>query len=136
MSFRSLFCLLFFSKYSFKNTFRVSTSLDTILLGLMWVQTVYKGCPQTGLVGKEIKEDFVHVNQNLMCRPNAFKCKHRQFHYLYIFIGKSFCLFALMLYIPVNSNGYVVTISSLNSTLSWASLSKRLISTACTYFRL
>ena len=39
-------------------------------------------------------------------------------------------------YVPFNSYGHVETASSHNHTFSWASLSIRLTSTSCTYFRL
>ena len=38
----------------------------------------------------------------------------------------AFCLFDLMFNAPVNSYGHVETVSSLNHTFSWASLTKRL----------
>ena len=41
-------------------------------------------------------------------------------------------LFVLLLYVPVNSNGHYMRISSPNQTLSWASLNKWLTSTLCT----
>ena len=43
-------------------------------------------------------------------------------------------LFGLRFYIPVNSDGHVETVSSANHTFFWASLTKQLISTLCTYF--
>ena len=45
-----------------------------------------------------------------------------------------FSLFGLMFYIPVNSFGHVETVNSPNHTFSWASLTKQLTSTLCTYF--
>ena len=44
--------------------------------------------------------------------------------------------FWLILYVSVNRYGLVETVSSPNHTFSWASLTKRLTSTLCTYFRL
>ena len=41
-------------------------------------------------------------------------------------------LFVLLLYVPVNSNGHYMRVSSPNHTLSWASLNKWLSSTLCT----
>ena len=49
-------------------------------------------------------------------------------------IYSSFVLFGLVLYIPVNSYVHVWTVSSPNHTFFWASLTKRLTSTLCTYF--
>ena len=50
---------------------------------------------------------------------------------------KLFCLFILLLYIPVNSYGHGGMVSSLNHTFLWASLNKLFkISNSCTYFRL
>ena len=55
--------LIFFSKSTFsKNFFRIIISVKTvciqirpdILSGLIWVQTVFKNCEQTTLVGKEL----------------------------------------------------------------------------------
>ena len=43
-----------------------------------------------------------------------------------------FC-FDLMLYLPVNSYGHVRTVSSPNHTFTWASLTKWLTGTLCTY---
>ena len=42
--------------------------------------------------------------------------------------------FGLVLYVPVNSYGHVGMVSSQNHTFTWASLTKQLISTSCTYF--
>ena len=42
--------------------------------------------------------------------------------------------FDLILNFPVNSYGHVGTVSSPNHTFSWASLTKQLTSTSCTYF--
>ena len=47
-----------------------------------------------------------------------------------------FILFALLLYLPVNSYGHGGTFSSHNHTFSWANLNKRLTSNLCTYFSL
>ena len=44
--------------------------------------------------------------------------------------------FDLILYVSVNSFGYVATVSSINHTFSWESLTKQLTSTLCTYFGL
>ena len=47
------------------------------------------------------------------------------------------CLFGLMLNVSVNTYGHARTVSSPNHTfVSWASLTKRLTNTLCTYFRL
>ena len=49
-----------FEKNSFRNTIRVSNSLDPDqaghLVGLIWVQTVSKGYQQTALVGKGVSK--------------------------------------------------------------------------------
>ena len=45
-----------------------------------------------------------------------------------------YCLFVLLLYLPVNSYGHGGTVSSPNHTFSWASLNKQFTSTSCTYF--
>ena len=51
----------------------------------------------------------------------------------YGFLGQVlFCCFTSQ----VNSYGHCGTVSSLNHTLSWASLNKQLTSTSSTYFRL
>ena len=47
-----------------------------------------------------------------------------------------FCLFVLLLYIPVNSYGHGGTVSSPNHTFSLASLNKQLTNNLFTYFRL
>ena len=47
-----------------------------------------------------------------------------------------FIIFVLMLNVPVNSYDHVETVSSPNHTFSWASLTKRLTSTLCIYFRM
>ena len=43
-----------------------------------------------------------------------------------------FCLFALLLYVPVNSYGHYGMVSSSNHTCSWVNLIKLLTSTSCT----
>ena len=43
-------------------------------------------------------------------------------------------LFALLLYVPINSYGHCGTVSSPNHTFSWVSLNKLLTSTSCTCF--
>ena len=53
-----------------------------------------------------------------------------------ILLYYKFFWFGLMLYVSVNSYGHVRTVSSPNHTFSWASLTKLLTSTSCTYFRL
>ena len=54
-----LFCHLSFFFSSFRNTIRVSNSLDPEqarqMSGLVWVQTVCKGYQQKNLEGKELK---------------------------------------------------------------------------------
>ena len=44
--------------------------------------------------------------------------------------------FGLILYVPVNSCGHVKMVVSPNHIFSWASLTKQLSSTSCTYFLL
>ena len=51
------------------------------------------------------------------------------------------CLFGLMLNVPVNSYGYIGMVIlgrsvHVTTLFSWASLTKQLTSTSCTYFRL
>ena len=49
-------------------------------------------------------------------------------------LARSFIMFVLLLYVPVNSYGHDGTVSSSNHTFSWASLNKWLTSNPCTYF--
>ena len=51
-------------------------------------------------------------------------------HYIAVF-----CMFVVLIYVPVNSYGHFGMVSSPNHTFSWVGLNKRLNSTLCTYFR-
>ena len=69
MSSAEFFSELIFLIKSFKNTVRVSNSLDPDqarqLSGLIWVQSVYKDYQQTTLNGKELKPKiFSHKTLN------------------------------------------------------------------------
>ena len=50
-----------------------------------------------------------------------------------VYIARPVC-FGLILCVPVNNYGHVGTVSSPNQTFSWASLTKQLDCTLCTYF--
>ena len=52
-------------------------------------------------------------------------------YYIFIFWG-----FGLILYVPVYSYGHGWTVIHHTTFFSWASLTKQLTSTSCTYFRL
>ena len=59
-----------FSKISFRNTIRVSSSLGPDDLGLIWVQTVCRGYQQVILVGKDLKWNLPNDNpfyQQIIC---------------------------------------------------------------------
>ena len=46
-----------------------------------------------------------------------------------------FCMFVVLIYVPVNRYGHFGIVSSPNHTFSRVSLNERLKSTLCTYFR-
>ena len=52
-----------FSKNSFRNTVRVSNSLDPdVVSGLIWAQTVYIGYHKTTLVGKALNDKGINCS--------------------------------------------------------------------------
>ena len=84
-----------FSKNSFRNTIRVSNSLDPDqarhLSGLIWVQTVCKGYQRTTLAGKELikfrnKMNCFGVNwhRNFQFISHCQKSCRKQFHDFHI----------------------------------------------------
>ena len=89
-----------------------------------------------------VLNDLVVVRINLLILQSLAKMASSGNFYMYLLFGENycdfrkFCLFGLMLYMPVNSYGHVGTVISINHTFSWASLTKLLTSTLCTYFRL
>ena len=72
-----------------------------------------------------------------MKRVNKKKMVKNKFYFLPVSPSNiALCLFIfdLSFYIPVNSYGHAETVSSPSHTFSWASLTKQLTSTLCTYF--